>query len=120
MLGSEMAMNQTCYALQSTTATPFWLNLMAQSEIGRLLNAAHGSVFDTITTSTFNSSQVIAPSIQVKQQFETLINHTFRKILANLRENETLKRIRDALLPQLLSGELRVSVADRKLSEVGV
>jgi type I restriction enzyme S subunit len=35
------------------------------------------------------------------------------KLVANLRESETLAAIRDALLPKLLSGEIRVKDAEK-------
>src|SRR5208283_702919 len=51
LFGRDMAMNQTCYALASTTKTPFALYCMTRHEMGALVQTAHGSVFDTITTS---------------------------------------------------------------------
>jgi type I restriction enzyme, S subunit len=36
----------------------------------------------------------------------------------NLDQSKTLARLRDALLPKLMSGELRVSVAERVVAEV--
>jgi len=53
MFGREIAMNQTCYALASTTGTPFALYCLFRHAIDDLVQTAHGSVFDTITTSTF-------------------------------------------------------------------
>jgi type I restriction enzyme, S subunit len=61
MFGCEMAMNQTCYALASITDTPFALYCQLQKEMDNLVHSAHGSVFDTITTSTFANSNVILP-----------------------------------------------------------
>jgi len=45
LFGCDMAMNQTCYALASTTETPFALVLPLRAEIDALVHAAHGSVF---------------------------------------------------------------------------
>lgn len=118
LLGREMAMNQTCYALASKTNTPFSLYCMLRNEIENLVHAGHGSVFDTITTSTFESSQVILPSQPVLKAFEAQIAPLFQRLLANTLQTSNLAAIRDVLLPKLISGELRVRPTDRLLLEV--
>ena len=108
MFGREMAMNQTCYALASTTGTPFALYCLFRHAIDALVQTAHGSVFDTITTSTFAASKVVLPPQQVFDVFEKTVSPIFARILSNIHESRTLAALRDALLPKLLSGELRV------------
>ena len=41
-----------------------------------------------------------------------LLEPVFNQILANKLENHSLARIRDALLPKLLSGEIRVNLSE--------
>ena len=65
MFGREMAMNQTCYALASITDTPFALYCHLRHEIDNLVHSAHGSVFDTITTSTFANSKIVLPPLSL-------------------------------------------------------
>ena len=108
MFGREMAMNQTCYALASTTGTPFALYCLFRNAIDDLVQTAHGSVFDTITTSTFASSKVVLPPQEVFEKLEKAVAPLFGRILSNTQESRTLAALRDALLPKLLSGELRV------------
>ena len=108
LLGREMAMNQTCYALESLTGTPFVLYCQLRHEIERLVHGAHGSVFDTVTTSTFASSTNLLPPKQVLGHLETLIAPLLMRVLSNVRESRTLAALRDTLLPKLISGELRI------------
>lgn len=108
LVGREMAMNQTCYALATTTQTPFTLYCRLRVAIERLVHAAHGSVFDTITTSTFSSSRVLLPPRPVLAAFEECVEPLFRRILACIEESQTLVALREALLPKLIAGELRV------------
>lgn len=110
IFGREMAMNQTCYGLASTTGTPFALYFLFRHAIDDLLQTAHGSVFDTITTSTFAASKVILPPQDVFDAFEKAVSPIFARILSNIEESRTLAALREALLPKLLSGELRVPV----------
>jgi type I restriction enzyme, S subunit len=110
MFGREMAMNQTCYALASTTGTPFALYCQLRHEMGDLVHTAHGSVFDTITTSTFAGSRVLLPLKETLEEFEKIVSPIFHRILANTEESRTLVALRDALLPKLLSGEVWVNI----------
>jgi type I restriction enzyme S subunit len=110
MFGREIAMNQTCYALSSTTGTPFALYCLFRHVIDDLVQTAHGSVFDTITTSTFAASRLVLPPQQVYDSFEKAVSPIFARILSNIEESRTLGALRDTLLPKLLSGELRVPI----------
>jgi type I restriction enzyme S subunit len=111
LLGREMAMNQTCYALATRTDTPFALYCHLREEIDRLVHAAHGSVFDTITTSTFATSRVLVPPTGVVRAFEERVRPVFHRILAGTMASRTLAALRDTLLPRLISGELRGDTA---------
>ena len=112
MFGREMAMNQTCYGLASTTGTPFALYCQLCHEMDAFVHTAHGSVFDTITTTTFANSRVALPPKPLLEDFEERVSPLFRLILANTEESRTLAAMRDAQLPKLLSGELRVPRQD--------
>ena len=106
-------MNQTCYALESLTGAPFSLYCQLRNEIEPLVHGAHGSVFDTITTSTFAASTVLVPPKPVLRHFETLIEPLLMRVLGNVAESRALCELRDALLPKLISGEIRVRAAER-------
>ncbi len=112
LFGCDMAMNQTCYALASTTETPFALFCRLREEIDALVHAAHGSVFDTITTSTFTSSRIVLPPKALLKAFEERAAPIFLRVLESTRETRALAALRDAILPKLISGELRVGAAE--------
>jgi type I restriction enzyme, S subunit len=118
LFGRDMAMNQTCYALATTTQTPFALYCRLRVEIDALVHAAHGSVFDTITTSTFASSRIVLPPRSVLTAFEERVAPVFQHVLGSIHESRTLTALRDALLPKLISGELRVNGAVPLLAKV--
>jgi type I restriction enzyme S subunit len=113
MFGADIAMNQTCYALRTKRTTPRFLYLLLQDVMDSLVHAAHGSVFDTITTATFRSSRVLLPNSEIARAFERIVTGCFDQILCRLRESRTLAALRDTLLPKLISGELRVPDAER-------
>ena len=51
------------------------------------------------------------PTDDVLQKFNHVVEPLFQKVYSNLHESRTLAALRDALLPKLLSGELRVPAA---------
>jgi type I restriction enzyme S subunit len=109
MFGHAMAMNQTCYGLHSKFDAPFALYCNARYFIERLVLSGHGSIFDTITTSTFEATAVLLMPKEVQQAFDKQVAPLFRQILANLHQSRTLATLRDTLLPRLMSGELSVT-----------
>lgn len=104
----EMAMNQSCYWLQSITGNNFYLFLLIQKVIQILRSRVHWAVFDTITKDTFSDIDVITPDTQSLVKFEEIIKQIFEKIFLNTFQMQSLSKTRDELLPRLMSGEVRV------------
>jgi type I restriction enzyme S subunit len=114
LFASDMAMNQTCYALFSDRR-PFWLYCAFANVVEGLVHAAHGSVFDTITTKTFAQANVVNPGARLFDEFEELAGALYHRARASTLESRTLAETRDYLLPKLMSGEVRVRDAEREL-----
>jgi len=55
-------------------------------------------------------SQQIVPSMEILQLFDKLVKRLYTKIHANEKQSRTLAALRDALLPKLLSGQIRVKI----------
>jgi type I restriction enzyme S subunit len=116
--GREMAMNQTCYGLTSKIGTPVALYCHMKQQIDKLVNAAHGSVFDTITTNTFSQSMTVLPPKPLLECYERVAGPLFQKIVAGTEAIDALSSLRDALLPRLISGQLRLPEAEAMLKDV--
>jgi type I restriction enzyme S subunit len=106
MFGHAMAMNQTCYGLRSKVGAPFALYCNARYFIERLVQGGHGSIFDTITTSTFEATDVLLAPKEILVAFDRQVAPLFQQVHANLLQSLTLATLRDTLLPKLLSGEI--------------
>jgi type I restriction enzyme S subunit len=121
IIGEDMAMNQSCYGLRGREEIgQSWTYLMLNNLIRRLQQVAYGSVFDTITISTFKNTEIVAPPVEVISHFEEKVDPLFDLMHSNVKENETLAETRDYLLPKLISGEIEVEAAEdiAKESEV--
>ncbi len=117
LFGRDMAMNQTCYALQSRNKRPFWLAAAFAGLVDELVHAAHGSVFDTITTKTLESARAIVGDYRLTDVFEATVCPLYRRLLVNCEQSRTLAALSDMLLPKLISGELRAREAERAVAE---
>jgi len=68
-----------------------------------------GTVFGAIGKDDFNNIDTLIPSERAIQEFEHTAKPIDDKIFANSIQIRTLSRLRDALLPKLVSGEIRVN-----------
>lgn len=119
MISKPMAMNQSCYGIFSKSNYSQAISyLLVESLMKHFLNVAYGSVFDTITTSTFKNISVILPPDNVMDKVKSEIDILFQKKKANIREIQTLTQLRDTLLPKLISGEVRLQEFQEKISNV--
>lgn len=69
-----------------------------------------GTVFGSISKSDFEKIEVIIPDNLTVENFEKLAKPVNDKIISNVNQIQTLKNLRDTLLPKLMSGEIRVKV----------
>ena len=70
--------------------------------------AIGGSATLNMNTSTFSKIKILAPYNQIVDEYFKKANSMFDKILLNQKENKPLTQRRDTLLPQLISGKVRV------------
>ena len=110
-LGMPMAMNQTCYGIRGTGGyTDFFTYWAVRAAINELQRRTHGTIFDTITRQTFKYIETTLVPIDLVKEFEAMVKPLMTCILKNLNETRTLTALRDALLPKLVSGELRADM----------
>lgn len=108
-----MTFNQSCYALQGKGAVgQVFVYLAADNMVATLRSHSHGSVFSTITRGTFEGIMMPKPDDRLLTQFEIAAAPLLDRIKANVIESRTLAATRDALLPKLMSGEIRVRDAE--------
>lgn len=69
---------------------------------------AEGTVFGAINKDSLNSIEVIIPTKEKIYKFEEIASNLDKKIRQNTIEVQKLQKIRDTLLPKLMSGEIDV------------
>ena len=109
MLSRPMTFSQSNYGIiPKGHVYYYFVYLLLAYIVDELSAAAYGSVFDTITTRTFEDVEIKLPSMDFIAQFESEIAPLFEKKLNNVEQIQTLENLRDTLLPKLMSGEVRV------------
>lgn len=71
-----------------------------------------GSAQPQITIENAKYYKILVPNIEVIKKFSCIIKPLFDSSLSNFYESEKLGKIRDLLLPKLMSGEIRLSLED--------
>jgi type I restriction enzyme S subunit len=77
---------------------------------------AEGTVFGSISKKDFHAIPCIVPPRDLVVGFEMMLSPIDSHIEINEHDSHTLASLRDALLPKLISGELRVNDAERFLA----
>ncbi len=105
----NMAMNQSCYALKGRDGiSQYFVFLAIKNCIEELKQRATGAVFDTIIVDTFRMLEVVKPPISLINRISDLVTPLFDLILNISYQNANLRRTRDLLLPQLISGKIDI------------
>ena len=108
-LGIPMAINQTCYGIRGADGYPYYFTYWSvRTVVYELQRRTHGTIFDTITRQTFRLVETALVPVEVAQAFEAMVKPVMARILKNLDESRKHVALREALLPRLISGQLRL------------
>ncbi|KAF5437553.1 type I restriction enzyme, S subunit [Candidatus Methanophagaceae archaeon] len=95
LLAKPMAFSQSNYGiLPKIENCYFFTYLLINHVVEELQASAYGSVFDTITTTTFKENKVPIPPESEIQDFEKSISSYFQKIIMNKSQIRTLEDVR--------------------------
>lgn len=84
-----------------------------KANMDRVLANANGSTFMEISKRNFRLITAVIPPPQVLRCFMQVVDPTHQRVVSSLKQIQYLAALRDALLPKLISGELRVPDAER-------
>ena len=109
IVGTPMAMNQSCYALQSKEGEYEYLYFLTTQLIDCLKAKGSGSVFKSIIASDIEHSTLCVATENVVSDFCKKVKPLFEKLKANTIEIAELTKQRDELLPLLMNGQASVN-----------
>ena len=91
----------------------------SDENIDRLAHLADGAAYPAVRPNIVSETLVSNSSEELIYVFHYQTCSLLNKMTSNIAENQTLAELRDALLPKLMSGEIRVADAEREV-EVAV
>ena len=108
IVGTPMAMNQSCYALKSKTGEYEYLFFLTLQLIEWLKAKGNGSVFKSIISSDIEESTLCIGGEDIIALYCESVKPIFEKIKSNSQEIINLIKQRDKLLPLLMNGQVSV------------
>ncbi len=111
-LGSKGCIAQNVVALRATSISPLYLYQYLRFIRADLVAYNIGSVQPSIKVTHIAKHPIYVPESSKLENFEEIAKTVTNQLYANYNEIESLKKLRDTLLPRLMSGELDVSAID--------
>lgn len=110
IISKKMTCNQAICALKPNDNYPYaYLFLLIKNLKQDLINMAVGSAQQNISQLLIKQLPVLTCTDVIKK-FHDEVNPLFKKQFENSKQIQTLTKLRDTLLPKLMSGEVRVKM----------
>jgi type I restriction enzyme, S subunit len=120
---AAMGRNMTAIRLKDAFPHPTFLLEYLLSALGReeiRLNIDEGTILNALNVKSIPGLRFFRSSAFVLNAYEKSARPLREAMEGSLKENQSLSALRDALLPKLISGEIRIPDVEKMLEEVGV
>lgn len=89
-----------------------FLQLKNREFIEVLQSKANSGVQVNLSTQVIKDSKIIVPPFELQQKILPLVDDVYTRVNLNREQIQTLEKLRDTLLPKLMSGEVRVKYSN--------
>jgi type I restriction enzyme S subunit len=114
-----LAINQGFIAMRCDASLPnLFVVWWTRANMDEIEARAGGTTFPEISKSAFRPIPVLVPPRAVLGAFVRRVGPWYDLVVQNIRESHTLAAVRDALLPKLLSGEIRLKQGEKAVEAV--
>jgi len=103
-----VSINQGFIAIRPKEVSNLFMLYWLMQNMEAVKSRANGSTFQEISKSSFREVEIIVASSHILNLFEKKVQSLFERIVSNEKENTKLEKIRDSLLPRLISGKISV------------
>lgn len=102
LVGTPMAMNQSCYALKDKNRQyPFFTYSFAKFTVSKLKNKASGAIFSALVTKDFEMEKVFNPNLEKMKEYETKSSSIFENISSNEKEIAKLQELKQLVISRI-------------------
>jgi len=120
---AAMGRNMTAIRTKSMSPHPTFLLEYLLSAFGReeiRLNIDEGTILNALNVKNIPRLRFFGSPDSILNAYEKSARPLREAMECSLKENQSLSALRDALLPKLISGEIRIPDAEKMLEEVGI
>jgi type I restriction enzyme S subunit len=104
-----VAINQGYIGIVCEKGVSNWFAyLWCKENMELIKNSGNGSVFQEISKSTFKTLSVQIPEGNILNEFDAIVKPYFDRVRCNQQQIRTLEKLRDGLLPRLMSGKIKM------------
>ncbi len=115
-----VAVNQGYIAMKCEKClSPEYVIQWASANMDEIKRRASGTTFSEISKKNFKMIPVLVPDEKLIDRYSVYVKNIYSEIEAKVRESYELAKLRDTLLPKLLSGEITVPEAEAQLATTG-
>lgn len=110
--GEDCILNQHLFKVYSLKFPKWFYYFWCKHHLAEFTTIAesHATTMGHIKRSDLDAVNVIIPDAKTLNKMSEKIDPLFNKIFTNAKQIQTLEKLRDTLLPKLMSGEVRVRV----------
>lgn len=119
-LGEPGLLNQRVCRARGKSTGPAFVRETLKEPLGRIEGYKTATTVIHLNKKDLQEAEVLVPDSDSLALFEASVEVLYSQRVGLAIENRTLSAIRDALLPQLMSGQLRVKDAENVLETAGV
>jgi type I restriction enzyme S subunit len=119
-LNSKALLNQRVAKITGINDETCWfsyLNVISDSFFDTVVKQAYGSAQPNISSNDIGNIKIITPTENIKAKFNKLMTPLFERWITNRNQEQLLSKIRDKLLPRLISGKITIQKAEELLEE---
>ena len=114
-----VAINQGYIALKcEKILTPEFAIQWADSAMDEIKQRAGGTTFAEISKTNFRGIPILVPSQKIIDAYSRDVKDLYNQITSRIENINTLAKLRDTLLPKLMSGKLRIADAEALVEHV--
>lgn len=112
----EFCINEHVYRLRTDPAIPqcylyFWL--ASDLTMDEMRTRGTGVAIPGLNSTAVRELTVLHPCSPILRAFDHSVSPSVQRIFCNCKESHTLSRLRDTLLPKLISGDIRIRNTER-------
>lgn len=113
--GGRGALNQHLFKVMSNEVPKWFYFFATRQHLSdfRAIAAGKATTMGHIQRKHLTDARIAVAPPESMKKFDTVIASQFDQLVSNAQQSRTITQLRDTLLPKLISGELRVSDAER-------